>query len=826
METSFIRIMKLLRLSFIILIFIQLGKGDGYSQEIVKSFTEGLSVPLSGSYGREAIFTDEFWYRYSVDSLSEPVEGEVFSQNNEGQNIYWERLFADEKGWFRHKNLRGGYIAFNFVSKSNQTLILEANGHSEVLVNEAPRGGDIYGYGWVQHPVKIKKGKNKLIFRVGRGKLQAKLVKPVSPVFLTKRDLLMPDLINNDSQGRLGAVRVINATSGIIKGYKIKASVGGFKETILDIPTVPPFSSRKVPFEVKWTNELGHDSERIILTLIDKKKKLVFSLENLDLKIQIKDLVAKHKETFISQIDGSVQYYSVVPPVNGYKDSLALFYSLHGASVEAVNQANAYQSKEWGTLVAPTNRRPYGFDWEDWGRLDAEEVLKLSIERYQPDPYRMYLTGHSMGGHGAWQVGVTFPGYWAAIGPSAGWYSFWSYAGKSKSNGADEISDLINRSALPSNTLGLSRNYLQYGVYVLHGDQDDNVPVEQARFMREYLGKFHTDFSYYERPGAGHWWGNECVDWKPMFDFFKSHRQLPAKEVEHLEFVTYSPGVSSSSRMLNILQQFSQLKLSSSRYKHDIKQKEIQIDLDNTTRFMLDLSGFEKNQVFDLRLDSTNIKIVPGNETKKYFRLKNNTWIQGDLPPFDEKGPHRNGLFKYAFRNRMVFVYGTNGNKQENEWAFNKARYDAETFWYRGNGAVDVIPDKDYTREKYNNRNVILFGHEEMNLAWSLVLDDCPIHIKREQISIGNQVIKGVDLAAYFIYPLKGSEVGSVGVIAGTGMPGLKAASQNRYFVSGSGFPDFLIFKTTMLRKGAGGVIGSGFFDNNWKLDKAEYKIH
>lgn len=817
--------MKLLRLSFIILTALLLGGSFVYGQQIVKSFTEGLSVPLSGSYGREAVFTDELWYRYSVDSLIEPVEGDVFCQDDEGLDISWMKLSADDKGWFRHKNLRGGYIVFDFVSKNNQTLILEANGHSEVLVNGAPRGGDIYGYGWVQHPVKIRKGKNQLIFRVGRGKLQAKLVQPLSPVFLTKRDLLMPDLIQDDIKGRLGAVRIINATNKEIQGYKIKAVAGGFNESLLDVPTVPPFSSRKIPFELKWATQFGKEPVEVTLTLLDKNMRSVFSLENPDLKIQIKDSHSKHKETFVSQIDGSIQYYSVVPPVNGYQDSLALFFSLHGASVEAVNQANAYQAKDWGTIVAPTNRRPYGFDWEDWGRLDADEVLKLAIDRYHPDPSRMYLTGHSMGGHGAWQFGVTFPGYWAAIGPSAGWYSFWSYAGKNKNSSDDEISEIINRATLPSNTIGLSRNYLQYGIYVLHGDQDDNVPVSQARFMREHLGGFHSDFSYYERPGAGHWWGNECVDWKPMFDFFKSHRQQPANQITHFEFVSSSPGVSYSSRMLNILQQSTQLKLSSARYSHDVKQKVIKVEFENTARFMLDLTGFEKNQVYDLSLDSTDMKITPGDEVKKYFRLENNQWILDNLPFADEKGPLRNGLFKYAFKNKMVFVYGTKGNKEENEWAFNKARFDAETFWYRGNGAIEIIKDTEYSRDKYPERNVILFGHSEMNCAWMLVLDNCPIKVNRNEISIGEKVIKGEDLAAYFIYPLSDSKTSSVGVVAGTGLSGMKAASQNRYFVSGSGFPDFLIFKTEMLRLGVKGVVSAGFFDNKWQLDKAEYKI-
>jgi len=38
------------------------------------------------------------------------------------------------------------------------------------------------------------------------------------------------------------------------------------------------------------------------------------------------------------------------------------------------------------------------------------------------------------------------------------------------------------------------------------------------------------------------------------------------------------------------------------------------------------------------------------------------------------KGPQRYGTFKDAFNNRMIFVYGTSGTKEENEWSFNKAR--------------------------------------------------------------------------------------------------------------------------------------------------------
>ena len=131
---------------------------------------------------------------------------------------------------------------------------------------------------------------------------------------------------------------------------------------------------------------------------------------------------------YVSKIDGSVQYYGIVPakrePTNvdaNIKPALVL--TLHGAGVEGIGQAACFTPKSNLITVAPTNRRPFGFDWEDWGRMDAIEVLQLAEEEFQTDPRRTYLTGHSMGGHGTWNVGVNFPGRFATLGPSAGWAS-------------------------------------------------------------------------------------------------------------------------------------------------------------------------------------------------------------------------------------------------------------------------------------------------------------------------------------------------------------------------------------------------------------------
>ena len=228
--------------------------------------------------------------------------------------------------------------------------------------------------------------------------------------------------------------------------------------------------------------------------------------------LRVRQRAQARKCTFRSSIDGSVQYYALVPAIPsaaeppGARPGLVL--SLHGAGVEAIGQAESYAPKPGLHIVAPTNRRPYGFDWEDWGRRDAIEVLDLAQRAFGTDPRRTYLTGHSMGGHGTWHLGVTYPNRFAAIAPSAGWISMSSYAGSRRADSPGPVERLMERAGSPSNTLALSRNLAQLGVYVLHGDADDNVPVDEARRMRQVLGEFHPDFAYHEQPGAGHWWGS------------------------------------------------------------------------------------------------------------------------------------------------------------------------------------------------------------------------------------------------------------------------------------------------------------------------------
>jgi dienelactone hydrolase len=815
-------VMKKYQIILCILFFI--ASADAIGQNIYY-FKSGLMARVPSRYGREALYQDELAYRLYTNMLTRPVEGAEYGTAN-GQPVKWMPVTADSLNRLRAAGGGGGfgfgrgggsYIYLTYSSPKEQAALLNVRGNSGVYVNGEPHMGDAYSSGWLYIPVKLKKGLNEFYVR-GFGAV-ASLTFPSAPVSLNKEDLTVPHVVLNQQAGKLqAALVVLNTTVKELKGLQLRSTLQG-KEAITEVPVIPSMSSRKVAFDFDAGALSNTGAYKCEISLTDGKK----TLDTTSITIDAVTPASKYSTTFTSDIDGSLQYYAVAPQVNG-KPGSALFLSVHGAGVEAIGQARAYQSKDWGTLVAATNRRPRGFNWEDWGRLDALEVLNLAKNRFKPDEKRIYLTGHSMGGHGTWFLGATYPDKWAAIAPCAGYPTLKGYGsadGLIPDSATSAIEQMLLRSSNQSDVIKLTTNYKPLGVYVFHGDADRTVSVNYARQMRKLLGEFHPDLSYYEYPGGSHWFGDHSVDWKPIFDFFKWHTILDDSAVNNIDFMTSNPGISSAYRWASIHQQQKPLEYTRLQLSRNIAAGTIKGTTENAKLLKFELKDFKPGTAVKISLDNqADISYITRSQQDSIFLVKeNDKWAVGAKAGMDQKGPHRYGTFKDAFNHRMVFVYGTSGTKEENEWSFNKARYDAETWYYRGNGAVDMIADKDYSIEKYKDRGVILFGNRNTNKAWDLLLNNCPIQVSRNQVVVGDKNWKGDDLAAYFVWPNQHSTVASVGVITGTGVKGMKAANANQYFAGASGFPDFMVYGLGMLQSGITEVKLAGFFDNSWKLD-------
>lgn len=110
--------------------------------------------------------------------------------------------------------------------------------------------------------------------------------------------------------------------------------------------------------------------------------------------------------------------------------------------------------------------------------MELSSVMALVSEicsQYRVDDSRIYVTGMSMGGYAAWELGKRFPGKFAAVAPVCG---------------GGSIKNIQRMVDLP--------------VWAFHGAKDDIVLPEESQVMVEALRKAGGNVKYTLYPDANH----------------------------------------------------------------------------------------------------------------------------------------------------------------------------------------------------------------------------------------------------------------------------------------------------------------------------------
>jgi predicted esterase len=786
------------------------------------NFTTTLGSGSAHRYGRDALYTDTLAQMLYKGGLK-PVAGAIW-YNEGGVTKTWTAVQADSTNTYRDREMNNGYLYLSCHVAKAQPAILTISGHSMAYFNGEAHAGDQYRYGWMHVPVMLKKGLNELYIRTGftgrNGGVQVKLIPAAKPLQFGRLDATLPFLVKGISKDTLLAgIVCLNISTITAKNLTIEATTSG-KTIRTPLPMLHGLGTRKMPVRLPVPAAFSVGAVSYQLRLTDGGQ----TLDTMTLVLNAVEANQHQSHTFLSAIDGSVQYYAVAPQKGGPIPNSSLFFSVHGAEVEAISQARAYKPKTEGPVVAPTNRRPRGFNWEDWGRLDALEVLEIAKNNYTPNPSRIYLTGHSMGGHGTWFLGATYAGQWASIAPCAGYPALQGYGsadGLIPTEAGSPIRAMLLRASSPSNVLQLANNYKASGVYIHHGDDDQVVSINYARQMRKLLSEFHPDFAYHEYPGGGHWFGDISVDWPPLFDFFNHHTKPKPNTVQQIDFSTANPAISGTYHWVTIEQQEKSFAYSRAKLSMDTASYAITGTTENVACLSLNSAALPAETDVTVQLDGQGMVVqAPRSNYTWIFNKVNGVWQKGEGPSaFFEKGTHRGAGFKEAFNYNMLFVYGTEGTPEENAWSLQKARYDAESWYYRGNGAVDVIPDTEFSDVlAMAGRGVVLYGNATTNAAYDKLLKNCPIRLERNRATVGDKTFTGDNTGGYFVYPIQGLHFASVAVIGGTGLPGMRAADANQYFAGGSGFPDFMLFDASLPLQGEKAIKAAGYYNNKFEL--------
>lgn len=168
-----------------------------------------------------------------------------------------------------------------------------------------------------------------------------------------------------------------------------------------------------------------------------------------------------------------MRYLTFLPrSYSGKGPGLPLILFLHGSGERGTDLDKV---KAWGPPAIAEKDAAFPFivispqlaDGEAWHALALKGLLDQVLAKYNVDRRRVYLTGLSLGGYGAWDLASRYPEYFAAVAPICG-------GGIARAVGSMR--------AVPT--------------WVFHGKRDDAVPEEESARMVAALQAAGGDVRY------------------------------------------------------------------------------------------------------------------------------------------------------------------------------------------------------------------------------------------------------------------------------------------------------------------------------------------
>jgi predicted peptidase len=228
--------------------------------------------------------------------------------------------------------------------------------------------------------------------------------------------------------------------------------------------------------------------------------------EKSEMKFSLLERGGQHSHTFNKTITKtlSCNYLLFLPEDYGReKKSWPLILFLHGAGergsdiekVKVHGPPKIVQTKKDFPFIVVSPQCPE----DDWWTDKTEMLINLLddiVAHYDVDTERIYLTGLSMGGYGAWALASQYPDRFAAVVPICG--------------GGDRI---------------LARTLKDVPIWAFHGAKDSVVPVEESKELVEAVNARGGNAKLTIYPDANHDSWTETYNNPKLYDWLLEHRR-------------------------------------------------------------------------------------------------------------------------------------------------------------------------------------------------------------------------------------------------------------------------------------------------------------
>lgn len=474
---------------------------------------------------------------------------------------------------------------------------------------------------------------------------------------------------------------------------------------------------------------------------------------------------------YVSSVDGSIQPYALTLTEDADpQDSRRwpLHVVLHGRA-DQMNEVNFIHRMDGRPLKVAEGLPPrtwiqldvYGrgnnaYRWA--GETDVFEAIRDVKRRFRIDEDRITLHGFSMGGAGAWHLGLHHPSVWSSVGPGAGFVDFYRYQKKNPDDPKQRLPIHQHQTLSIYDSVDYALNAFNVPVCTYGGENDPQLLASTT--MSDAADVLDVPMTVLVGPKMGHAFDPESLRQFMTFHLRQSEAGRPSfGKRREIRFTTstlkynrcdwlaieemlqpYQPAIVEAQMTAD-----GDVEISTSNIRA------LSVGRDAGTSAIIDGVRLEcRGAAEGLLPDVVYVRTTDGWDVLDYEasrgfaenpELRKRHGLQG---PIDD-----------AFMSSFVCVRGTGVAWHENiqnwsDWSLRRFQQEFSQ-WMRGD--VPVMNDTDISDDTVARNHLILFGDPNSNAVLKRIIGSLPVQWTSDGIKLGKQQWTGVDHGLVMIFP-------------------------------------------------------------------------